>query len=1121
MPPTAITPEQKAYNKALEEIETVQTTQRTDLALRGLGLTRLPPEIGQLAKLTALYLDGNQLSILPPELAQLTNLRELAIRSNQLRTLPRELAQLANLRELSLSDNQLSTLQPEIGQLVNLEKLWVANNPLSTLPPEIGELANLTTLYLADNQLSTLPPTIGQLANLTALYLGHNKLSTLPLEIVQLGNLKTLSLDSNQLSTLPPEIVQLANLTTLSLENNQLSTLPPELAQLANLRELFLRGNVALAIPDSILGPSYFEVHDVYGDKKPAAARPEDILNFYFAQREGAATGTLQAVNEIKVMLVGRGGAGKTSLRRFFMGQPHDKKEPETPGIALDSFRLACPQSEMTVRLWDFAGQEITHALHQFFLTEGCVYVLVLDPRSNTEMQDAEYWLGLLKRYAGSAPVLVALNRQDARQGGYDVDRRALQERFPFIQSFTPTNCEMREGCKELQERLCDAVESLKDTEPPKLKIPETWLKVMEDCAAEGRRKQQPTSNNVRRWLGLAGHAMPTAIGQHHLTLDQFREICAKRGERDPAKQESLARLLHKLGAVLHFVDEPRLRDTTVLNPHWVTDGVYRLLRFKDRPRSDGTLTLAEALEALSGETEETVRFLLRLMERFEMCFPLDEEPGENLPTKWLIPGALGEFQPEGVTADWQKPGSVRLRYVYDPLPEGVLPRFIVMTHLLSEGKPRWRNGVVLEDGQAAALVRRGEKRTHVEVTAFGPHYARLRLLEIIQGNLERIHSDLPDPKPFAEMELVGLPGTFRPVADLEAAELGKQEVAVKTPQGDFFVKPTPQLNQASEPEARGDGRVPLNAFLSYSHKDKKAKEIFQQNLTVMTKKKFITPWHDGLIEPRMRWRQEIEENLGKMDIFVGLLTTAFLASDFIETVEIKAAREKLSEKEKDFLFVLILVDDISLEGLDLAEYQIMKPGGKAVSQHPSRKEGFNVAQKELEQLILKRQAKKKEQRRDDPAFKPPATTEQVKEGITIIVQGDYIKGGKTMTHDQSIYIGGNVTNSQVGQTLTNCTNMIQQQAPGERKDLLEELAKQVQQLVKALPQDKQEETASNLELAVKAATSAKPNRAWYSVSAEGLMEASKYVKDFSGNITGTLKNLGQALWPDFLLPGD
>ena len=669
---------------------------------------------------------------------------------------------------------------------------------------------------------------------------------------------------------------------------------------------------------------------EVYGSEKKPAARPQDILSFYFAQRQGAAAGTLRPVNEIKVMLVGRGGAGKTSLRRFFMGEPHDKEEQETQGIALDSFRLRCAQGEMTVRLWDFAGQEITHALHQFFLTEGCVYVLVLDPRSNTEMQDAEYWLGLLKRYAGGAPVLVALNRQDARQGGYDVDRRVLQERFPFIQSFTPTNCEQRDGCEDLRQRLGDAVESLKDTEPPHLKVPESWLKVMEDCAGEARGKPQSAGNKLLRWLGLAGHSVPAATGRQYLTLEQFRAICAKHGETEPEKQESLARLLHKLGAVLHFVDEPRLRDTTVLNPHWVTDGVYRLLRFKDRPESDGTLTLAEALEALPGETETPARFLLRLMERFEMCFPLDEEEGGKLPTQWLIPGALSEFQPEGVTADWQKPGSVRLRYVYDPLPEGVLPRFIVMTHLLSEGKPRWRHGVVLEDGSAAALVRRGEKRNHVEVTAFGPDSERLRLLEIIQGNLERIHTDLPDPKPFAEMELAGLPGIFRPVADLEAAELGRQQVAVDTKQGKALVEPTPQLNQTSEPEARGEGRVPLNAFLSYSHEDKKTKGIFQQNLTVMTKKKFITQWHDGLIEPGMRWREEIEENLARMDVFVGLLTNAFINSDFIEKVEIKAARKKLQEQRKDFLFVLILVDNISLEGLDLAEYQVLKARRKS-----------------------------------------------------------------------------------------------------------------------------------------------------------------------------------------------
>jgi hypothetical protein len=133
-------------------------------------------------------------------------------------------------------------------------------------------------------------------------------------------------------------------------------------------------------------------------------------------------------------------------------------------------------------------------------------------------------------------------------------------------------------------------------------------------------------------------------------------------------------------------------------------------------------------------------------------------------------------------------------------------------------------------------------------------------------------------------MELTGLLETFRLVADLEAAELGKQQVAVNTELGDrVFVEPTPQLNRTSEQEARNSGRIPLNAFLTYCHEDKKAKEIFQINLTVMMKKKYISFWHDGLIEPGMRWKDEIDENLERMDVFLALVTNPFLASDFIE----------------------------------------------------------------------------------------------------------------------------------------------------------------------------------------------------------------------------------------------
>ena len=808
-------------------------------------------------------------------------------------------------------------------------------------------------------------------------------------------------------------------------------------------------------------------------------------------------------MNEIKVMLVGRGGAGKTSLRRFFTGQPHDPNEAETPGIALDDFPMVCGAQTLCVHLWDFAGQEITHALHQFFLTEGCVYILVLDPRSNTEMKDALYWLGLLKRYAGKAPVVLALNRQDARNGGYDVDRRLLKARFPSIEDFVPTNCETRTGCEDLHMSICSAIQNLPNTQPPHQTVPAAWLAVKEECFQESQGKM------------LAAEAKePSPQARQHLPFEEFRKICAKHGEEDAGKQESLARLLHQLGAVLHFVDDPRLRDTAVLNPHWVTDAVYRLLRAKEGDHSDGVLSIQDAQLTLPGENEETARYLLRLMERFEMCFPLDEEM-EKKATRWLVPASLGKYLPEEVGTEWQEPGAVRMRYVYDPLPDGVIPRFIVATQRLSEGQPRWRYGVVLRDGPAAALVQRGDKENHLEISAFGPEEYRLRLLEIIQGNLERINADVPRPEPYSEMELAGLPGEYWRVSNLEAAERGGQPVAVKTVDGNALVQPTPQLNRATEQESRDPDRVPLSLFLSYSHKDKTAKNFFHENLTVMGKKKLITQWNDGLIEPGTRWREEIMFKLESMDIFVGLLTNAFIASDFIETVEVAAAKKKLEAEGREFLFVLILVDDISLDDLDLAAYQIMKPGGKAVCKHPSRKVGFTEAQKELEALIKKRQKnRKKEVLFAREMTRPPAPKPQI-EGVTYIVQGDLIQGSKPMhTDNHSITIHGSVYKSQIGQTLTSCTNMIQQQAPGELKKTLSELEKEVQALIAKLPSDKQAETTKDWEMMAKEATSTTPSRKWYSVSAEGLLEASKFVNDFTSNITGTVGKLTKLLWP-------
>lgn len=111
------------------------------------------------------------------------------------------------------------------------------------------------------------------------------------------------------------------------------------------------------------------------------------------------------------------------------------------------------------------------------------------------------------------------------------------------------------------------------------------------------------------------------------------------------------------------------------------------------------------------------------------------------------------------------------------------------------------------------------------------------------------------------------------------------------------------------------------------------------------------------------------------------------------------------------------------------------------------------------------------------------------------------------------------VNYGQIGNVLENCTNIINKQADGESKELLKKLTAEVDALIKTLPDEKTKtNAAANFDWLVKAATDTKPKRPWYSVSAKGLLEASKFAKDFAGNIAGTIGQLGKLLWPDFKL---
>ena len=222
----------------------------------------IPPELGNLTRLTRLVLEGNDLKgPIPPELGNLSDLGLLDLGDNSLiGPIPPELGDLSQLTDLDLSDNELTGPIPlALTNLPNLVRLFLSENDLSgEIPPELGNLSSLQELVLYSNYLTgEIPLELVELANLEYLSLGSNDLTgAIPPQLADLPALDLLSLSYNHLTgTIPPELGNLANLAGLFLQGNDLEgTIPVELGNLANLQRLYLARNALTGTIPAELG---------------------------------------------------------------------------------------------------------------------------------------------------------------------------------------------------------------------------------------------------------------------------------------------------------------------------------------------------------------------------------------------------------------------------------------------------------------------------------------------------------------------------------------------------------------------------------------------------------------------------------------------------------------------------------------------------------------------------------------------------------------------------------------------------------------------------------------------------------------------------------------------------
>lgn len=135
------------------------------------------------------------------------------------------------------------------------------------------------------------------------------------------------------------------------------------------------------------------------------------------------------------------------------------------------------------------------------------------------------------------------------------------------------------------------------------------------------------------------------------------------------------------------------------------------------------------------------------------------------------------------------------------------------------------------------------------------------------------------------------------------------------------------------------DTSNPVRIFISYAHEDKDYCTRLAKHFRPMERQGKVKVWTDGEIEQGDLWDDEIKKALTGAEIVLFLISSDFVFSDYIDSVEMNSARERYAKGEVIIIPVIIRHCDFS--SLELSRFQAAPSGGKPISSWNDHDEAY------------------------------------------------------------------------------------------------------------------------------------------------------------------------------------
>jgi GTPase SAR1 family protein len=620
-----------------------------------------------------------------------------------------------NLRDCQLDDKNVTWLMELADKLPQLQALNLSENTFTRLAFS-SSFSRLRFLNLSRNEALQIVSWGGEWTLLEKCDLSHCALQSLAMP-PNLKALRQLNVHHNP------------KLESLSFKDEcpKLSFLDAKKTRLSDLDSFhFLTALKHLYIETQ--GDSeylkYFLQSGVEGVRVYASSVYESI-------QKGEA---LVKLNECKMLLVGWGGMGKTSLMKALMGEPFNPNEKQSHDINKRVWNkdILNPEGNpYQINVWDFGGQPIKHHLHQYFFSDKSLYLLILNKKDEEERQryskeDPTYWTKLISELAEDVPVLVVFTKatyQDSDGEWRTQMYKELRKNSNILDGFFVTDAQTKKEIPELKQKIKNILDE-------KLPI------VFEEYS--------PKWMEVKKWV----EEQTQKGGRHFLDYSTFEDKCTKRG-MSAKEAEVWINNLHCIGTITYLKG---ISSAQILNPDWLTQGAYYLMESSTAKRKEGILTDEDIKDILEEESEDKKykyagkserdllqQFMMTKDMLYKQALPRNEH-------QWILAAALPEFKPELPPDVWSPQSDVQKFHLQfaDDVNESIMLRFITKTLGLAVKNGYWKGGIMLEfkdKVHAEIMLQKNARRIEIKMYGknFRDHWVKIRvyledILEMYKG---------------------------------------------------------------------------------------------------------------------------------------------------------------------------------------------------------------------------------------------------------------------------------------------------------------------------------------------------------------------------------------------------